>query len=88
VFGLAHVLGITLMSRIRNCKDLTFFRLSEYVTVGMQTLCSPTVDRELIETHWHDLLQVVLRPKLAFCRRRALEEAGVQPTQSPLSGLR
>lgn len=64
VFGLAQLLGINLMPRIRNWKDLTFFRPSKDVHYGhIDALFTGTVDWELIETHWRDLLQVVLSVK-------------------------
>jgi TnpA family transposase len=64
VFALAHLLGINLMPRIRNWKDLKFYRANketEYQHIDQ--LFSDTVDWELIETHWQDLLQVVLSIK-------------------------
>jgi TnpA family transposase len=64
VFGLAHLLGIKLMPRIRNWKDLTFFRPATDVHYKhIEALFTDTVDWELIETHWQDLLQVVLSVK-------------------------
>jgi TnpA family transposase len=64
VFGLAHLLGIKLMPRIRNWKDLRFFRPSKDTTYRhIDGLFSDTIDWELIETHWPDLLQVVLSIK-------------------------
>ena len=61
VFGLAHLLGIKLMPRIRNWKDVTFFRPSKDTRYKhIDTLFTDTIDWELIETHWQDLLQVVL----------------------------
>ncbi|MBV9168560.1 MAG: transposase, partial [Chloroflexi bacterium] len=64
VFGLAHLLGIKLHPRIRNWKDLTFFRPSKDVHYRhIDALFTDTVDWELIEAHWQDLLQVVLSVK-------------------------
>ena len=64
VFGLAHLLGIKLMPRIRNWKDLRFFRPSKDTRYRhIDALFTDTVDWELIETHWQDLLQVVLSIK-------------------------
>jgi TnpA family transposase len=64
VFGLSHLLGIRLMPRIRNWKDLRFFRPSKESRYRhIDALFSDTVDWELIETHWPDLLQVVLSIK-------------------------
>ncbi|MGC5328636.1 Tn3 family transposase [Brevibacillus sp. SYSU BS000544] len=64
VFALAYLLGINLMPRIRNWKDLKFFRPSnDTVYKHIEPLFSDTVDWELLETHWKDLLQVVLSIK-------------------------
>jgi TnpA family transposase len=52
------------MPRIRNWKDLTFFRRSKDVHYRhIDALFTDTVDWELIEAHWQDLLQVVLSVK-------------------------
>jgi TnpA family transposase len=61
VFALAYLFGIKLMPRIRNWKDLKFFRPtkdSQYKHID--SLFSETIDWGLIETHWADLMQVAL----------------------------
>lgn len=61
VFGLSHLFGINLMPRIRNWKDLKFFRPtkdSKYKHID--SLFTDTIDWDLIETHWPDLMQVAL----------------------------
>lgn len=61
VFGLAHLLGINLMPRIRNWKDLKLFRPSKearYTHIG--ELFAEEIDWQLIQTHLPDLLRVVL----------------------------
>lgn len=64
VFALAHLLGIKLMPRIRNWKDLKFFRPSkDAIYKHIDPLFDDEVDWELLETHWQDLLQVVLSIK-------------------------
>jgi TnpA family transposase len=64
VFGLAHLLGIKLMPRIRNWKDLRFYRPSRETRYRHNdSLFSETIDWELLERHWPDLLQVVLSIK-------------------------
>jgi TnpA family transposase len=64
VFGLAHLLGIKLMPRIRNWKDLRFYRPSNDTRCRhIDGLFSDAVDWDLIERHWPDLLQVVLSIK-------------------------
>ena len=61
VFGMAHLLGIKLMPRIRNWKDLIFYRHDKKTTYQhIDALFSDTIDWGLIETHWQDLMQVVL----------------------------
>lgn len=64
VFGLAYLLGIKLMPRIRNWKDLTFFRPSKQEKYeNIESLFGEEINWELIKTHWKDLLQVVLSIK-------------------------
>jgi TnpA family transposase len=64
VFGLAHLLGIRLMPRIRNWKGLTLFRPSTDCRYAhIDSLFGEAVDWGLIETHWQDLLRVVLSIK-------------------------
>ena len=61
VFGLAYLLGIKLMPRIRNLRELTFFRAdTETSCQHIDVLFSDTVDWDLIETHLPDMLRVVL----------------------------
>lgn len=65
VFGLSHLLGIQLMPRIRNIKDLTFFRPEpgrHYKNI--QALFGDSIDWGLIETHLHDMLRVAVSIKL------------------------
>lgn len=64
VFALAYLLGIKLMPRIRNWHDLVFFRpTKETAYKHIDGLFKDVVDWELIETHWKDLLRVVLSIK-------------------------
>jgi len=62
VFGLSYLLGIKLMSRIRNWKDLKFYRPSrEVIYEHIDSLFHDNVvDWELIQTHWQDLLRVAI----------------------------
>ncbi len=65
VFGLAHMLGIQLMPRIRNIKDLTFFRPEPGRTYkNIQALFGDSIDWQLIATHLHDMLRVVISIRL------------------------
>ena len=64
VFGLAHLLGIKLMPRIRNWHDLVLYRPSPTTTLDhIDALFTDVIDWELLKTHWQDLLQVVLSIK-------------------------
>ena len=91
VFGLAHLLGIKLMPRIRNWKDLTFFRPSKDTRrKHIDALFTETVDWELIE---NPLAGPASGRALGQSQRgvvgAAVAQAGSpQPAQSPLSGLR
>lgn len=64
VFGLAHLLGIKLMPRIRNWKKLIFYKADpDIIYKNVDQLFSESIDWELIKTHWPDLIQVVLSIK-------------------------
>jgi TnpA family transposase len=64
VFALSFLLGINLMPRIRNWKDLTLFRpYKEIRYKNIDCLFSGTINWELIEKHWQDLMQVILSIK-------------------------
>lgn len=64
VFALSYLLGIKLMPRIRNWHDLVFFRPGKETTYKhIDVLFKDDIDWELIETHWKDLLRVVLSIK-------------------------
>lgn len=64
VFALSYLLGVNLMPRIRNWKDLSFFRPSiDTKYKHIDTLFNDTVDWNLIETHWKDIFQVVISIK-------------------------
>ena len=64
VFALAYLLGIKLMPRIRNWHDLVFFRPTKETTYQhIDGLFKDAIDWDLIETHWKDLLRVVLSIK-------------------------
>lgn len=64
VFGLSYLLGIKLMPRIRNWHDLVFYRPDKNVRYQhIDSLFRETVDWQLLETHWQDLMRVVLSIK-------------------------
>ena len=64
VFGLAYLLGIKLMPRIRNWKELKFYKADDsYSYEQLDSLFSETVDWSLISMHLPDMLRVVLSIK-------------------------
>jgi TnpA family transposase len=61
VFALAYLLGFRLMPRMRNWKDLKLFRPDKNTTYEhIDTLFSDSINWDLIEKHWQDMMQVVL----------------------------
>ena len=61
VFAFTHLLGINLMPRIRNWRDLIMFRPERGMSYKhINRLFTDTADWQLIETHWQDLMQVAL----------------------------
>jgi TnpA family transposase len=61
VFGLAYLLGIKLMPRMRTWDDVIFYRPHENTTYShIDGLFTQTANWQLIATHFKDLLQVVL----------------------------
>jgi TnpA family transposase len=61
VFGLAALLGIKLMPRMRTWNDVTFYRVDRDTTYQhIDALFTQVVDWDLIETHWQDMMQVIL----------------------------
>ncbi len=64
IFGLAHLLGISLMPRIKNWKDLTLFRPDPDVHyTHLDSLFTDTIDWDLIATHLPDMIRVALSIK-------------------------
>ena len=67
VFALAYLLGIKLMPRIRNLKELVFYKAEKSVSYKhIEALfhdgkdCQQVIDWKLIQTHWFDMMRVVL----------------------------
>ncbi len=61
VFALAYLLGFRLMPRIRNWKELKLFRPDKNTTYEhIDSLFTDTINWDLIEKHWQDIMQVVL----------------------------
>ncbi|PCI27632.1 Tn3 family transposase [Candidatus Wolfebacteria bacterium] len=64
VFALSYLLGIKLMPRIRNWKDLTMYKYDSRVKYkNIDPLFSGKIKWELIRTHWKDMMQAVLSVK-------------------------
>ncbi|WP_328591774.1 transposase [Candidatus Frankia alpina] len=62
VFGLATLLGIDLLPRIRNWKDLIFYRpdpQARYQHIDA-LFAEHTIDWRLIEVHWPDLMRTAI----------------------------
>jgi TnpA family transposase len=67
VFGLAYLLGIKLMPRMRTWKDVTFYRPSKDARFEhIDALFGDVADFELIEEHFRDLMQVALSIKAGY----------------------
>lgn len=61
VFGVAFLLAIFLMPRMRTWNDVILYRPSKDTKYNhIDELFSGTIDWSLIETHWPDMMQVVL----------------------------
>ena len=61
IFALSYLLGVELMPRIRHWKDLKFYRPSKQtVYQHIDSLFKETIDWDLLEKHWTDLMQVAL----------------------------
>lgn len=61
VFGLAALMGIKLMPRMRTWNDVTFYRVDHRTTYKhIDRLLTQVVDWDLIARYWPDMMQVVL----------------------------
>ncbi|MGB7339008.1 MAG: transposase [Phototrophicaceae bacterium] len=64
VFGLTHLLGIQLMPRIRNWKDLILYKPDkEMAFENIGTIVTGVINWDLIRKHWRDYMRVVLSIK-------------------------
>ena len=62
--ALGHRLGFYFMPRIRDLKDQQLYRIDRFVNYGMFTpLVTKTVDLNLIEEQWEEMLRVALSLK-------------------------
>jgi len=65
VFGLSHLLGIKLMPRMRNIKELVFFKAEPGAqSKHIQSLFRGSIDWDLIKLHYRDMLRVAVSIKL------------------------
>lgn len=61
VYGFTFLNGITLMPRIRNWKDLRFYKSEKSIRYQhIDRLFSGVIDWKLIKSHWKDLMQVAI----------------------------
>ena len=64
VFGLAYLLGIKLMPRIRNIKDLSFYKPDRTMVLKhIQSLFKDPIKWDLIEKHYADMLRTAMSVK-------------------------
>jgi len=64
VFALAHLLGISLMPRIRDVKDLVFYKADRRRRYrNIESLFRASIDWGLIERHFPDMLRVAISIK-------------------------
>lgn len=66
VYTFAHLLGIKLMPRIRNWKNLKLYKADKNISYNHidDIFCDSEVDWELLKKHWKDLMQVIISVKL------------------------
>jgi TnpA family transposase len=89
VFGLAYLLAIQLMPRIRNWKHLTFYAPSQAFAVEqiqhLRPLFSDTIDWSLIQTHLPDMLRVAVSISLGTVRSSTiLRKLGTESRKNEL----
>lgn len=89
VFGLAYLLAIQLMPRIRNWKHLTLYVPTEQFAAEhikhIQELFSDTIDWNLIKTHLPDMLRVALSISLGKVRSSTiLRKLGTESRKNKL----
>ncbi|WP_202976492.1 Tn3 family transposase [Anaerophilus nitritogenes] len=64
VFALTYLLRIQLMPRIRNWKNLKFYKAEKnLVYKHIESLFKDTINWDIIETHYQDLFQIILSIK-------------------------
>uniref|UniRef100_UPI003BEF24A6 Tn3 family transposase n=1 Tax=Burkholderia arboris TaxID=488730 RepID=UPI003BEF24A6 len=64
VFGLSYVMGIGLMPRMRNIKDLVLYKADKRRKYEhIDSLCRQSIDWSLIERHYTDMMRVAVSIK-------------------------
>lgn len=64
VFGLSYLLGINLMPRMRNIKDLVLYKADKRRKYDhIERLCRRSIDWSLIERHYPDMMRVAVSIK-------------------------
>src|SRR5262245_6012948 len=86
VFGLAALLGIKLLPRMRTWNDVTFYRVDHDTSYKhIDALFNQVVDWDVIERHWQDMMQVVLSIQAGrVLPAMLLQKLGVYSRQSSL----
>jgi TnpA family transposase len=86
VFGLAALLGIRLMPRMRTWNDVTLYRVDPTtIYTHIDALFTQVVDWDLIERHWPDMMQVALSIQAGkVLPSMLLQRLGVYSRQSSL----
>lgn len=89
VFGLAYLLAIQLMPRIRNWKHLTFYAPGQAFAAEqiqhLRPLFSDTIDWSLIQTHLPDMLRVAVSISLGTVRSSTiLHKLGTESRKNKL----
>lgn len=64
VFGLSYLLGINLMPRMRNIKDLVLYKADRRRRYDhIERLCRRSIDWDLIQQHYPDMMRVAVSIK-------------------------
>lgn len=86
VFGLSYMLGINLMPRMRNIKDLVLYKADKRRKyTHIDSLCRRNIDWDLIERHYPDMMRVAVSIKAGKMTPSAiLRRLGSESTKNKL----
>ena len=86
VFALAHLLGIKLMPRIRNMKDLAFSRAeAKHRCKNIEALFRDNIDWDLIEKHLPEMMRIAVSIKLGLITSSSiLRRLGTHNRKNPI----